>query len=208
MSELDVRILDKKCRFQGFFTIEEYQVSHKLFNGGMSKVLNREIFERGDAVAVIPYDPVRNSLIVVEQFRVGAIRTQTNPWLIEFIAGMFSDNESPVDVAVREAKEEANIVLEPDKMRHIMTYLSSPGGTSEQLHLYAAPVDARNVGGVFGLEEEGEDIKVHEIGLNDALALINDGTINNAMTIIGIQWLALNYSQLQSHWADNDKTKS
>lgn len=196
----DVNLIEKTTRFQGFFQIQEYLVSHKLFNGGTSKVLSREIFERGDAVAVMPFDPVRQSVVVVEQFRTGALRAGGNPWLIEFIAGMFSKDESPTDVAVREAKEEADITLEEDKLQHVMSYLSSPGGTSEQLHLYVAPVDASNVGGVYGLDEEGEDIKVHELPLKEALSLVNNGTINNAMTIIGIQWLALNQEQLLRDW--------
>jgi len=208
ISSEDVSVLAKKSCYQGFFRVDEYQVSHRLFNGGMSKVLSREIFERGDAVAVIPYDPLRHSIVVVEQFRAGALRTQANPWLIEFIAGMFSANESPIDVAVREAKEEADITLSKASMRHMMTYMSSPGGTSEQIHLYVAPVHAETVGGVYGLAEEGEDIKVHELSVNDALTFVNDGTINNAMTIIGVQWLALNYQQLQKQWAIDDNSAS
>lgn len=201
----DVNLIEKFRRFDGFFKIEEYQVSHRLFNGEMSQVLTREIFERGDAVALIPFDPVRESIVVVEQFRVGALRAGGNPWLIEFIAGMFSKSESPTDVAVREAKEEANLTIEESRLEHITSYLSSPGGTSEKLHLYVAPIDARNVGGVYGLDEEGEDIKVHELPLKDALALVNDGTINNAMTIIGIQWLALNHQKLIAKWEINDR---
>ncbi|WP_448212746.1 NUDIX domain-containing protein [Colwellia sp. MEBiC06753] len=200
----DVNLISQQNKFQGFFRLDEYQLTHKLFNGGTSKVITREVFERGDAVAVIPYDLKRQSIVVVEQFRTGALRTQANPWLLEFIAGMFDANESPIEVAVREAYEEANLRLDADKMHHITSYLSSPGGTSEQIHLYVASVDASNVGGVFGLPEEGEDIKVHELSLNHALDLVNDGTINNAMTIIGIQWLALNYQQLQSQWARDD----
>lgn len=200
----DVKLIQKLRRFDGFFKIEEYQVSHQLFNGGESKVLTREIFERGDAVAVIPFDPIRQSIVIVEQFRVGALRAGGNPWLIEFIAGMFSVDESPTDVAVREAKEEANLTLQESKLEHVISYLSSPGGTSEQLHLYVAPVDASCVGGVYGLDEEGEDIKVHELPLKAALELVNDGTINNAMTIIGIQWLALNCQKLTDKWKEND----
>ena len=151
-------------------------------------------------MAVIPYDPIKNAIVVVEQFRTGALRAQTNPWLIEFIAGMFGQGESLIDVAVREAHEEANISLNPEQLIHLTNYFSSPGGTTEQIHLYAAPVDASDIAGVYGLEEEGEDIKVHVIGLSDALAMVNDGTINNAMTIIGVQWLALNQQQLISQW--------
>lgn len=203
--QTDVKLHQQHCRYQGFFQINEYLVSHQLFNGGESKVLSREIFERGDAVAVIPFDPKRNSIIVVEQFRVGALRSGENPWLIEFIAGMFGQGEAPQAVAVREAKEEANLTLVPEQLVHLTSYFSSPGGTSEQIHLFAAPIDSENIGGVYGLDDEGEDIKVHALALTDALALVNDGTINNAMTIIGIQWLALNAQQLINLWNTNDR---
>ena len=196
----DATVHERHCRYQGFFRIDEYLVSHQLFNGGQSKVLSREIFERGDAVAVIPFDPNTRSIVVVEQFRMGALRSGGNPWLVEFIAGMFGEGEAPKEVAVREAQEEANIVLDAEQLVHLTNYYSSPGGTSERIHLYAAPLDCKNVGGVYGLDEEGEDIKVHVLPLTDALAMVNDGTINNAMTIIGIQWLALNAQQLIEHW--------
>ncbi|WP_220347664.1 NUDIX domain-containing protein [Thalassotalea euphylliae] len=200
----DVNLHEQRCRYQGFFRIDEYVLSHQLFNGGESKVLSREIFERGDAVAVIPFDPKNNSIVVVEQFRAGVLRSAENPWLIEFIAGMFGQDEAPEQVAVREAKEEANLNLSPEQLIHLTSYFSSPGGTSEQIHLFAAPIDSENLGGVYGLDDEGEDIKVHVLTLADALALVNDGTINNAMTIIGIQWLALNAQQLVNHWNIND----
>ncbi|MFD2167960.1 NUDIX domain-containing protein [Thalassotalea euphylliae] len=204
LGQQDVDLINKETRYQGFFKIDEYSLRHRCFNGDMSRVLSREIFERGDAVCLIPYDPVRNSMVVVEQFRSGALRAGGNPWLIEFIAGMFGKSESPTEVAVREAKEEADLTIEEHTLEHVISYLSSPGGTSEQLHLYVCPIDASSVGGVYGLEEEGEDIKVHELPLDDALSMVNDGTINNGMTIIGIQWLALNHHKLQQKWRTND----
>jgi ADP-ribose pyrophosphatase len=112
----DVKIIAKKCCYQGFFTIDEYQLQHKLYQGGHSKILTREIFERGDAVVLMPYDVKNDNVVFVTQFRVGALRLANenktqSPWLLEFIAGMFNDNENPIEVAIREAKEEANITI-------------------------------------------------------------------------------------------------
>lgn len=204
----DVEIHQIEVKYEGFFKVNEYLLTHKLFNGRNSNQFSREIFERGDAVVLMPYDPVRDTLVFNEQFRPGAIRTQQHPWLIEFVAGMFGEGESPEEVAIREAKEEANLEIKVTDIFPIMRYLSSPGGTSEQIHLYAAKVDATNVGGVFGLDNENEDIRVFEMKRTDALALLDNGKITNAATIIGLQWLALHGDQLRQKWQSNDKYSS
>lgn len=202
-TQSDVTLHNKKRRYQGFFNLDEYQVSHKLYQGGYSKVLTREVFERGDAVVVIPYDAKTDQLVLIEQFRPGAIRTQKTPWLLEFIAGMFATNEKPIDVAIREAKEEANIDINEAKIEKVMQYLSSPGGMSEEIHLFVANVNSENVIGVHGLAQENEDILVHTMTRVAAMELLEQGKINNSATVIGIQWLQLNYLRLQQQWNDH-----
>lgn len=194
----DVSVTNVHSCYQGFFKMNEYQLSHKLFAGGQSDTITREVFERGDAVVVMLYDPAQDKLLLLEQFRTGAIRTGETPWMLEFVAGMFDDNESPIEVAVRETKEEANIELEPASIKPIMQYLSSPGGTSECIHLFWAKFDSKAVspGSIYGLEDENEDILLHIISRTDALALLSEGNISNAATIIGLQWLAMNYQTL------------
>lgn len=188
--------------FQGFFKMDRYHLKHKLFSGGETEFMTREIFERGDAVVMMPYDPVNDLVVMQEQFRPGAIRALENPWLLEFVAGMFGENESPVDVAVREAKEEANLDIDEEDVHFIQHYLSSPGGMSEAIHLYYGLLDASNAGGIYGLDEEHEDIKVHVLPRVEALKLLSEGKINNASTIIALQWLALNYQDLQVKWSN------
>lgn len=196
----DVTIKAVKPLFQGFFKMEEYSVHHKLFNGGESQVMTREIFNRGDAVVLMPYDPVNDTVVLQEQFRPGALNRKQSPWLLEFVAGMFGQNENPMDVAIREAEEEAGLVIQPNDIVPVCEYLSSPGGTSEYIHLFAANVDSTGVEGVYGLPEENEDILVHVIPREDALILLKEGKIINAATIIGLQWLALNYQSLKQQW--------
>ncbi|MCP4986845.1 MAG: NUDIX domain-containing protein [Colwellia sp.] len=196
----NVSINSIETKYQGFFKMNEYSLQHTLFSGEQSQTFTREIFERGDAVVVMPYDVRQDKVLLIEQFRVGAIRGDDSPWLLEFIAGMFGDNESPVEVAVREAKEEANIELDAKELKPIMQYLSSPGGMSERIHLYLACFDSGQVcdGAVFGLPEENEDILLHLVSRPKALELLAQGKITNAATIIGLQWLELNYLKLQS----------
>jgi ADP-ribose pyrophosphatase len=194
----DVLLHSVKTKYKGFFKMNEYSLQHTLFSGEQSPNFTREIFERGDAVVVLPYDIQQDKILLIEQFRPGAIRGADSPWLLEFIAGMFDEDESPVEVAVREAKEEANIELSADKLQPIMQYLSSPGGMSERMHLYLAPFDSTSVssGEVHGLPEENEDIMLHLVSRNYALDLLKQGKITNAATIIGLQWLEMNYQSL------------
>ncbi|KGJ89307.1 NUDIX domain-containing protein [Thalassotalea sp. ND16A] len=194
----DFTVAARDIKYQGFFRVDQYQLKHKLFNGEWGQLIAREIFERGDAVVLIPYDPLNNTLILIEQFRPGAIRTEECPWMLEFIAGMFAENESPVDVAIREAAEEANLVVDKTQVQHVMNYLASPGGTSEKLYMYVALLDLSHFvdGTVSGLADEHEDIKSHLMSLEDALEHLNNGRVSNASTIIGLQWLALNSGKL------------
>lgn len=192
-----VTVLNKTVKYNGFFKLSEYSLQHQLFNGETSQTMTREIFERGDAVVMMPYDPINDTLIINVQFRVGAIKGDDNPWLIEFVAGMFGENESPIEVAIREAKEEANLTVKPAQIQKIMHYFSSPGGTNEVIHLYVASVDSSNVGGVYGLPEENEDILVKVVPRQQVMQWLNEGKIINAATIIALQWLQMNYQKLQ-----------
>jgi ADP-ribose pyrophosphatase len=196
----DMFISKVEPKFKGFFTINEVQVKHKLFEGGESKTITREIFERGDAVVLMPYDPITDSVVIIEQFRLGAVSAST-PWQLEFIAGMFGENEKPIEVAIREAKEEANLDIDETDVIEVTKFFTSPGGTSECVYLFVAKVDSSNVGGVYGLEEEGEDILVHVIPRVGAMKLLTEGKINNASTIIGLQWLQLNHTMLKESWS-------
>lgn len=193
----DVEVVEKTRKYQGFFALDEYKFRHKLYRGGFSDVLTREVFERGDAVAILPYDLATDSIVLIEQFRPGALRSEHGPWQLELIAGMFGTNEQPIEVAIREAKEEANLVILPNNVTKVMNYLSSSGGMSECIHLYCASVDSSNLSGVYGLEEEGEDILVHVVARKQALALLESGKITNAATIIALQWLQLNIDKLK-----------
>jgi ADP-ribose pyrophosphatase len=194
----DVTVSAIETKYNGFFKLNEYELKHKLFSQKQSEVFTREVFERGDAVVVMLYDPQKDALLLLEQFRPGVLRANVTPWMLEFVAGMFDDNESAIDVAIREAKEEANIDLKPESIKPIMKYFSSPGGTSECIYLYWATFDSSKVssGSVYGLAHENEDIMLHIVSRNDALALLDEGQVSTAATVIGLQWLAINYQNL------------
>ncbi|GIX22758.1 MAG: adenosine diphosphate sugar pyrophosphatase [Gammaproteobacteria bacterium] len=191
-------ILERRTLFQRFFRVEEYRIRHERFDGAEQEVV-REIFERGDAVVVLPYDPERDRVVMIEQFRPGAVRWPEGPWLLEFVAGMVGEGESPEAVARREAREEAG--LELLELLPVCRYLVSPGGTTERIDLFCGRVDSGRAGGLHGLDEEHEDIKVHVLARSEALALLESGRAGNASTLIGLQWLALNGERLRARWS-------
>lgn len=182
--------------------MEKYRLRHQLFSGGWSPEISRECLERGHAVAVLPYDPDRDQVVMVEQFRIGALEAPEGPWLVEIVAGMIGQGETSLDVARREAVEEAGCKLLD--IVPICDYFVSPGGTSETVALYCARVDASRVGGVHGLNEEHEDIRVHVFFRSEALELMRTGRINSAAPIIALQWLELNRQDLLHRWTKSE----
>ncbi|ODP98391.1 MULTISPECIES: ADP-ribose diphosphatase [Salinivibrio] len=200
----DIVIEDISPLYQGFFSIQRYQFRHRLFEGGWSGSVVRELFERGHAVAVLPYDPVRDEVVMLEQIRVGAMAAGATPWQLEIVAGMIDKDQSPEQVAHREAREEAGLLLH--QMERVTRYLSSSGGCSEQLDVFVAIVDASEAEGVHGLDSENEDILVHRLSRQHAYQKVVDGEIENAASIIALQWLELNASRLrQSYNEQNSK---
>ena len=196
----DVSVKPVKNLYKGFFQVDLYQFEHALFAGGTSNVISREILERGDAIAVLPYDPVSDTVLLIEQIRIGAIKSKHSPWLLECIAGMTDGSTDYESVVKKEAFEEAG--LELNELEFMLSYLSSPGGTTERLHLYLARADLSQVKtGVYGLESEGEDIKTHVLSIDDALTRLNNGEMDNAATVICMQWLALNRDKMAKKWA-------
>ncbi len=193
-----VDIVEREVAFEGFFRLERYRLRHRLFNGGMSPVIQRELFERGHAAALLPYDPVRDTVVLLEQFRIGALEVAGGPWLVEIVAGIIEPGESPEDVVRRESEEEAGATI--TDVEPICRYLVSPGGTSETLSLFCGRVDSRALGGVHGLDSEDEDIRVSVVALDRALAWLDDETINSAAPIIALQWLKLNRLRLKRLW--------
>ncbi|WP_417761745.1 ADP-ribose diphosphatase [Shewanella sp.] len=193
-SKADIEILGKRTLYSGFFSMEEYRFRHRLFAGGWSGEIRREVFERGHAVVVLPYDPVTDQVVLIEQLRFPAYETSEHPWLYELVAGMFEPNEAPEDVALRELQEESG--LEAKSLHFISSLLSSPGGCTERYYLYCALVDASLAKGIHGLAEEHEDIRVLVVPRQQAYEMTQNGVIDNASTVLGIQWLQLNYQQL------------
>ncbi|APZ43079.1 NUDIX domain-containing protein [Acidihalobacter ferrooxydans] len=191
-------VMQEELCFQGFYRLKRYQVRHALFEGGMGAPIRRELLLRGNAAGVLPYDPVRDAVVLVEQFRIGAMNSPHGPWLTEIVAGLMEPGEQPEDVVRREAVEEAGCQLR--ELEHISTYYSSPGGSDERVSLFVGCVDSEGMGGIHGLAEEGENIRVSVRAAEEAFAQMAGGLIDNAMTIIALQWLQLHRERLRGLW--------
>ena len=198
MDAADVEIVARETRYQGYFRIDRYRLRHRLHGGGWSGVMTRELFERGHAVAVLPYDPRADAVVLIEQFRLGAYAAGFPCWLTEIVAGIIDPGESAEQVARREAVEEAGCTI--GELVPVCRYVVSPGGASESVELFCGRVDCAGLGGVHGLEHEHEDIKVEVVPWTEARARLDGGKILNAVTIIGLQWLALHRDELRRRW--------
>ena len=190
----EFKIINKEAMHAGFFRLTKYQIQHTLFAGGWSEVLTRELFERGNCIAVLLYDPIKDKVVIIEQFRLGPIDEPENAWMLEIVAGIIDAGETAEQVAYREAEEEAGCVVK--KMHYINEFYTSPGGASEKISLFYGEVNADGIGGLHGLAHEHEDILVKTVDFEEAYQMIQDGRIESAIPIIAIQWLALNKHNL------------
>lgn len=197
MNATDVQVIQRDTVYKGYARIDRYSLRHPLYEGGMGPALEREVMERGQVAAVLPVDTESQEVVLIEQFRPGAYVRGWHPWLLECVAGVLEENESAQDLCRREAIEEAGCTI--TNLKSILpSFLTSPGLTTESVALFWAQVDAREAQGIHGLAEEGENIRVLRFSFDDALALLANGRVVNAKTIIALQWLALNRHRLDS----------
>ena len=184
------RVTELSCEtiHEGFMDFRRLRLTHERFDGSMTPVIEREVCYRTYAVALILYDPATDRLVMIEQFRAAPYAAGRDPWMLEFVAGMVKDGENPVDVAIREAEEEA--ACTPRDVRHVYTMMPSPGGCTEVVEILFGLVDSTHLGGIHGLEEETEDIRVHLVPADEAIALMDANRIVSGFTLLGLNWFA------------------
>ena len=195
----DYEILSRQVMYDGIFRIARYEIRHRLFEGGWSDPFFREVLERRSAAAVLPYDPVLDRVILISQFRAGALAQPSGPWLTEIVAGILETHENPAQVAVREAIEEANCQM--SNIELISDYFVSAGGSNEYVHIYCGRCSAATTQGICGLKEESENILVHNLPVEEAFARVRNNEIKTAPAIIALQWLELNRQWLREKWS-------
>jgi ADP-ribose pyrophosphatase len=193
-----VELVGHEVAFQGYVRVGRYFFRHGLYQGGQSAVLRREVFERGHAAAVLPYDPLRDEVVLIRQFRAGAYVAKRHPWTWEIVAGIIEHDESPEELVRREAVEEAALEIKDVIAMHDVVI--SPGACSETCACFLGRVDTTNAGGIFGLESEGENILVKVLPFAEARAMLERDEIGNAIGVIALQWLALNRDAVRVRW--------
>lgn len=193
-------IRKKEIAYSGFFRLEKYWLKHTLYAGGWSEEICRELFVRGSCVAVLLYDSDTDKVVLIEQFRIGAILNPDKAWLIEIVAGAVEEGETAAEVAYREALEEAGCEIQ--QLMKINEFYTTPGGMGERITLFCGKVDSRKIkDGIHGLEEEQEDIMVRTVDFAEAYRMVESNEIDSAIPILAIQWLALNKEKLQNLWS-------
>ena len=194
----DVAVESRETVYAGYFRIDRYRLRHRLFAGGWSEPMVREVFERGQAVGLILYDPDRDLLVLIEQFRAGVFAAGhggevggvASPWLIEIVAGIIGPDEAPEEVARREAMEEAGCRVRD--LHPVCRVFASPGASSETVTIFFATCTAPAAGALHGLDNEHEDIRVRLVAPEEAFSWIAEGRIVNGPSIVGLQWFQIN----------------
>src|ERR1051326_6424495 len=195
----DAEILDSEIGFARHLSVEVVRFRHRLFAGGWSGERVFDVVRRGAAAAILLYDPDEDRVVLVEQFRIAALYGGRSPWQVEAVAGLIDKDESPEEVARREAKEEAN--LDPiGPLVPIQTMLPACGSYDEAVHLYCGRVDCRGAGGIYGLADEQEDIRIVVKTIPEIEAMLDAGEIDSAHTLILLYWLLRQRDRLREGW--------
>ncbi len=194
-----VNVAEVRYPYEGFHRVEEWIIDHPRFDGSRSDRIQRAISHVTDAVTVLPYDPGRDRVLVVEQLRMGALaKGDPQPWMLEPVAGLIDAGETPVRAALREAQEEAGMALRPEDLHLVGRYYPSPGGLAQVLHSYVALADLPDgSGGLHGVAAESEDIRAHVLSAADLIAMAGTGEAANAPLMLTALWLALNRDRLR-----------
>jgi ADP-ribose pyrophosphatase len=193
-----VDLVERATLYQGFYRMDRYRLRHRRFDGGWSGIMSREVLVRPPAAAVLPYDPLRDAVVLIEQFRIGALAAGAEPWLVEVVAGVIEPGETPESVVRREAVEEAGCTIAA--LEPIGRVLPSPGGDAELIHLYCGRVDSAGLGGLHGVADEHEDIRAFVLPFAEAYRRVIEAPVTNANALIALQWLALNRERLRRLW--------
>lgn len=198
-SHPDVEIVSAETGFARHLRVDIVRFRQRRFAGGWSGERVFDVVRRGAAAAVLLYDPERDSVVLIEQFRIAALYAGRSPWLIEAVAGLIDTDETPEQVARREAKEEAN--LDPQgPLMPIQTFLPASGSFDEAVHLFCGRVDSRDAGGVYGLAAEQEDIRVVVKTIAEIETMLDGGQIDSSHTVISLYWLLRHRDRLRKEW--------
>jgi len=200
----DVTVESDETVWNGRFALQRIKFRQRRFDGKMSGLRTWELWRRGRAAALLPYDPVADSVVLIEQFRLPALAAGIDPVTVEVPAGLCDPGEDPATTLIRETEEEVGLV--PRRLLPIGDFLLSPGGSDERVALYvgevtAPPADADGLAGTAGLAEENEDIRIRVWPAARAMADALDGKFPNVVTTLALLWLAARHADIRRAWS-------
>lgn len=194
-----VEIVTRDRAFQGFFKMDVFTLRFELFRGGMSPEIEREVLITRPSVCCLPYDPVRDAVVLIEQFRTGPfVAGNEHPWMLEAPAGFMEQGEDGAETARREVTEEAGCFVAA--LDYAGPHYTSQGAHSERTHVFIGKADVTGVGGIHGVSGEGENIRIHTLPFAEAMALFDGGKITSAFGALPLLWLSRHRERLRCDW--------
>lgn len=199
MDRNDAELLQEEPLHEGFFRMVRLHLRHRLFAGGWTAPLDREVVLHGTVAAIVPYDPIRDSVVLIEQFRNGKFAAgDPQPWSVSIAAGMIEAGENAEEMARRETLEETGCTI--GRLEQALTFYSSPGGSAQHVTLFCGEVSAAGAAGLHGVAAEGEDIRAFEVSFEESQRLLDSDELDNAISIVGLQWLSRHRDRLRAAW--------
>ena len=185
------KIINKKNLYSGFFSLNKYEFIHKKHDGEWTNSIEREIFSGAHVSTLLPYDPIKKEIILIQQFRAGVLSRYDDDYLFEIVAGIIDDGENPEETAIRECFEETG--CEVKKIHSIQSYFPAPGSSESYYHLFIGEIQAFDGERIRGLEKENEDILVKSFKIDEVRQMLKEKKITNGLTLIALQWFFLEY---------------
>jgi ADP-ribose pyrophosphatase len=189
--KLKYKIINKKNLYSGFFSLNKYEFIHEKHNGEWTDIIGREVFSGGHVSILLPYDPIKKEIVLIQQFRAGAISRYDENYLHEIVAGIIDEGENPEETAIRECFEETG--CEVKKIHPIQSYFPAPGSSESYYHLYLGEIQAFDGERIRGLEKENEDILVKSFKIDAVRQMLKEKKIINGVTLVALQWFFLEY---------------
>jgi len=189
--KLKYKIINKKNLYSGFFSLNKYEFIHEKHNGEWTSVVEREVFSGAHVSTLLPYDPIKKEIILIQQFRAGVLSRYDENYLLEIVAGIIDEGENPEQTAIRECFEETG--CEVKKIHPIQSYFPAPGSSESYYHLYLGEIQAFEGERIKGLEKESEDILVKSFKIDEVRQMLKEKKIMNGLTLIALQWFFLEY---------------
>jgi len=189
--KLKYKIINKKNLYSGFFSLNKYEFIHEKHNGEWTSAVEREIFSGAHVSTLLPYDPIKKEIILIQQFRAGVLSRYDESYLLEIVAGIVDEGENPEQTAIRECFEETG--CEVKKIFPIQSYFPAPGSSESYYHLYLGEIQAFDGERIKGLEKENEDILVKSFKIDEVRQMLKEKKITNGLTLIALQWFFLEH---------------